>query len=531
MNQPSVESSSGASRRESEGWIALFGIVFVWLAVMLFWQVNRPWINGVDYNGAVWSQAAHNILRAGLAETSGASSGFYFGPLPIPAWGYYLHHPPILHLVIAFLFSIFGEHEWVARVVPIGCSLTSTILLWLLVRSCLGIRVATLSAAVFTCLPMQLRYGAMVNFEPCVLMLMLGALLCMRWHRVSGRSGWKIAAFACVVIGLWVDWAMYLFAMALCGCWLLRGRDGDRRFAGVIFLSVILSGGLYLLRIILLRPDAWQNLSHTFMTRLGAGKGGYFTEAQWLERIGHTLSAHFLPVGLILGAAGTVILWRGRMNADYQWLGRATLSILVMDVLFVAIFQNDSYIHEYIAFYLLAPVSIAAGVALETLIIGVDGTGTPARLSSGTGTAVACLVVAGMGWLGFWQSEALVRQFRILDYHADEPAELIPELGRAIRANFSAETHVLCNFLPDYGPQLAYYAQRDILNNLSEYRFWAPHLKDSAKPVGGVVWVSQNPFSGDILARLPAGPRKFLTVGDLTFCLWKRDGTSKLGAN
>ena len=71
----------------SKIWTALFAVVLIWLAVALSWDMRRPWVEGVDYNGAVWSQAAHNILRAGLAETWGASSGFYCGPLPIPAWG------------------------------------------------------------------------------------------------------------------------------------------------------------------------------------------------------------------------------------------------------------------------------------------------------------------------------------------------------------------------------------------------------------------------------------------------------------
>jgi 4-amino-4-deoxy-L-arabinose transferase-like glycosyltransferase len=135
----------------------------------------------VDYNGAVWSQAAHNILRAGLIATWGQSSAYYFGPLPIPPSGYYLHHPPGLHLVLTALFALFGEHEWVARMLPISCSLASVILLWLLARSCVGIRAASLSAAVFACLPMELLYGKMVNFEPIVLMLILGALLCLRY--------------------------------------------------------------------------------------------------------------------------------------------------------------------------------------------------------------------------------------------------------------------------------------------------------------------------------------------------------------
>jgi dolichyl-phosphate-mannose-protein mannosyltransferase len=513
--------------RGSKVWVALFAATVIWLAVVLSWEITRPWVNGVDYNGAVWSQAAHNILRAGLGETSGASSGFYFGPLPIPAWGYYLHHPPLLHLVIGFLFSLLGEHEWVARLVPVGCSLISVILLWLFVRSCAGVRTATLSTAVFAALPMQLRYGSMVNFEPCVLMLMIGALLGLRWHRVSGNPGWRYMAFGFILAGLWVDWAMYLFVVALCACWLLHRKSGDRRFAGAICLAALLSAALYLLRITWLRHDAWGDLFHTFMVRLGTGKGSYFTEWQWMTRIAQTLIEHFLPIGLILGAVGAALLGRDRRLGDgFQWLWRASLSVLLMDALFVGLFQNDSYIHEYIAFYFLLPLSIGAGVALDRMITALKNC-QGIRLVRLGPEVLGCLILAAITVSGFSQTQGLARQFRILDYRTEEPADLIPILGRAIRANFSSETHVLCNFLPDYGPQLAYYAQRDILNNLSEYRFWDPHLRDPAMPVGGVVWVSPGPSAQGILAKLPPGTKRFLNVGNLTFCLWKRAEASK----
>ena len=499
--------------------MALFAATLLWLALVLSSEISRPWINGPDFNGAVWSQSAHNILRAGLSETSGASSGFYFGPLPIPPQGYYLHHPPLLHLVIAILFAVLGEHEWVARLVPVGCSLASAVFLWLLVRSCLGTRAASLSTAVFALLPMELRYGSMVNFEPCVLMLILGALWCLRSHRVSGVPAWRYGALAFIIVGLWVDWAMYLFVVSLCACWLLRSKDGDRRLAGIICLSALLSAALYLLRIAFLQPDAWKNLAHIFMFRLGAGKGGHFTEWQWLTRITDTMVAHFLPVGLILGAIGLAMLWRGRARDEgFQWMGRACLIVLVMDALFVGVFQNDSYIHQYIAFYFLFPLSVAAGVALNRLIDVLQRSNTVLRFR-GAGELSACLLLAAIGVFGLQKTNALVHQFRILDYSTDEPRNLIPDLGQAIQDNFSAETRVLCNFLPDYGPHLAYYAQRDIINNLSEYRFWDPHLNDPSKRIGGVVWVS-SPSSRRIVEKLPAGTKRFLTLGGFNFCLW-----------
>jgi hypothetical protein len=526
MSHTGPERPAVESPLESRIWFAIFVATVLWLSLLLASEIDRPWINGADYNGAVWSQAAHNILRAGLTETSGASSGFYFGPLPIPPWGYYLHHPPLLHLAIAALFALFGEHEWVARLVPIGCSLLSVVLFWLLVRNCAGVRLATLASVVFACLPMQLRYGAMVNFEPCVLMLILGALLCLRLHHVTGRVGWKYGALAVVVVGLWVDWAMHLFVVAICASWLWRRKVGDRRFAVVLLLTTFLSAAVYVLRIADLRPDAWQNLYHTFMFRLGTGHGRHFTALQWATRISDTIVSYFLPIGLLMAGIGALLLWKARLRDEgLQWLGRAALSVFVMDALFIGVFQNDSYIHQYLAFYFLAPISIAAGVTLDRLIAQLA---KPKFLFRGAPEVAGCLGLIWLSVFSFDRADTLVRQFRILDYRAEEPPRLIPELGRAIRSHFSSETRVLCNFLPEYGPHLAYYAQRDILNNLTEFRFWRPYLDDRSARVGGVIWVSAGPAAQTILAELPPGPKKFLTVGEQTFCLWNRGETAQV---
>ena len=508
-------------------WAFLFVAVLVWLAAVLLADIDRPWIGAIDYNGAVWSQSAHNILRAGLTETLGASSGFYFGPLPIPAWGYYLHHPPLLHLAITALFAVFGEHEWVARLLPIGCSLTSVVLLWLLVRSCVGTRTATLSAAVFACLPMALRYGQMVNFEPCVLMLILGALLCLRYWTVSGKAKWKHAALGLVLIGLWVDWAMYIFVVSLCVCWLSRSRD-TKRFAKVLLIAALVSAACYFIRIRLVRPDAWQNLAHTLVVRLGYDSGDQFTELQWLTRVLGSLVVHFLPLGWILAAVGALAAFRARRyDENLLWLFRACVCVCVMGALFVGVFQNDSYIHQYLSFYLLAPVAIMAGIALDRLIKFFQVNFTPSKFAL-LGELLVCAIIVAMGTHGIFQTRELQQQFRILDHRTSEPPNLIPELGTAIRKDFPPGTRVLCNFLPQYGPQLAYYAQREILNNLWDYGSWRRYLNDSGKPVGGVVWMGPK-SSHDLIAKLPRGSRRFLRVGNLSFCLWKRNQTGAKG--
>ena len=58
--------------------------------------MDRPWTYNDDYNGAFWSQAARNLNRAGFAATAGVPAPLYFGALPIPAGGLYVHHPTLL---------------------------------------------------------------------------------------------------------------------------------------------------------------------------------------------------------------------------------------------------------------------------------------------------------------------------------------------------------------------------------------------------------------------------------------------------
>ena len=136
-------------------------------------------------------------LRVGLMATAGVPSAFYFDTPPIPPEGFYTHHPPLLSLLLTAMFAVFGEAEWVARLLPMTFSLIGAVLLWLLVKDCTNARTAAFAVIAFAAMPMELRYGRMVNFEPIDLVWMLGALLCLRYWEtfraaalvVAGRRG------------------------------------------------------------------------------------------------------------------------------------------------------------------------------------------------------------------------------------------------------------------------------------------------------------------------------------------------------
>lgn len=407
----------------------------------------------------------------------------------------------------------------------------SGIFLWLLVSNCAGARVATFSLALFACMPMELLYGRMVNFEPVILMLMLAGLLGLRYWRVSGNETWYWAAIGVFLVGLWVDWAMHIFVLTMCVSWLFWGGSKNRRTAWYLFAATAFFGVLHLIRIRLLRADAWSDLAHTFFKRVGTQSNIRFTELQWVDRIYSNLSTHFLLVAWALSLVGiVVVLLRKDRSSGYRFLGWSCLLIAITDLLFLCIFQNDSYIHRYIAYYLLVPLAILGGLGFDQIVTRIH-----TALPSGVlvrPLAEGVLVVSFFcfsAYSGLLKSDGLRDPFRILDTRVSEPPNLIPLLGETIRDNFPPQADVLCNFLPNYGPQLGYYAQRNLVNNLLDYNSWRNFLEGtSERSVGGVIWLG-SPNAREIVAHLPAGTRKYLTIDNQRFCLWKPNVSDATG--
>src|SRR5205823_7107669 len=164
---------------------------------------------------------------------------------------------------------------------------------------------------------------------------------------------------------------------------------------------------------------------------------------------------------------------------------------------------------DYASFYFVVPVATMGGIVLDAF-----ASWRQLRGKGGKG-AVLLAMLALFAWLtltGERQALALNKPFRILDWDKPEPAELIPELGRAIHERFSEGTTVICNFLPFYGPQLPYYAQRTMLNCILSADDWIQATKGPQNgPVGGVIWLGQ-PNAKEVLKALPAGSREEVNV-------------------
>lgn len=528
----------------SKVWVLGLFVALGVLSWTLFRNFMGPWIDAIDFNGACWSQSAHNTIRAGLLATAGVPSAFYFGPPPIPPSGYYTHHPPFVSLMLAGMFAVLGEREWVARLLPIAFSLVGVVLLWTLMKDCAGRRAATCGALLFAATPMELYYGHMVNFEPIDLVWMLGGLLCLRrWEQTGGRGwrNWMVAAF---VLSVWTAWLGYMFLLILSAYFFATRRKRNPRLALLLLGLCIASIVLFMLYIYRVQPNAWQDLIENFNRRMSSQTWGNmpnFTWKDWEWRIGWMLLTHIQAMAWGLAVVGLVwLLWSQRKDEPLRWLGCAALCFFVLSAFYIVTFRNASYTHAYASFYFIVPVAIAGGLAVEAFARWCESR------SSGARAGGFIVIVAAYGWLVFSgerQALALNRPFRILDWNKPEPPSLIPELGRVINKKFPEGTTVFCNFFGHYGPQFEYYAQRTILSPdewtkttsravlFSQLRLrrnftagqWTKLTEGADNtPIGGVVWLGK-PDAKEILAVLPPGSREEINVRGIPFCFWKPD--------
>jgi len=512
-------------------WGGVFLIAIGFLAVALCQTLNLPWVEEDNYYGAIYAQAAHNNLRAGLAVTAGVPVTLYFGPLPIPRTEYYVHHPTLLPFMVTASVALFGETEWAVKLVPIVCSLLTAVFLGLLLRNTLGQRAAAMTTVFFVTLPMELHYGDMVDFEPCLVMWMVIALFCLHRWETQEKSGWAYAALFCCFCAVWTDWPGYLFNAGISLSFLFS-KVKQKRQLGLALIAVSgVSFLLFLLQIHYANPDAFFDLWTAVTMRLGNGvstgssggiHGETFTFLQWIHRILHALTEDYLVTswGWIL-AGGMYLLIRIKSSPRFRWIGWATLQMAIAGIPYMILLRNWSYIHDFASFFALGSIAILGGLGIECLFNWISQQST--KISQPVFLLLLPCLLVWLGTAGLIQAKDQRSLFCILDGIIDESVYLTPDIGRLLGQNFTPETSILCNFDP-YGSTLPYYAERTVINSMDSVEEWESAIDKNPGSIGGIIWLAA-PSAGEILKILPKKEIFRVRVDGIQFALWKPSKT------
>ena len=211
---------------------SFFGVVLLFVSLTYSgWMMSHAF--GGDFhrgylghNGARYSIMARNVLRYDVAE-------FSFVPLLNAACetepDMYLHHPPLLHWVMAFVFRVFGEAEDHVRMVPCLFTLLNLVMVYLLGRRILGGSLPGGACALMAAaLPMTSFYGAHIDVQGSPLVFcMLASTYCFCQWLVAFRKAWLFPSLVFLALGTLFDWpALYLCPLFPIYCWMSSRRLG-----------------------------------------------------------------------------------------------------------------------------------------------------------------------------------------------------------------------------------------------------------------------------------------------------------------
>jgi 4-amino-4-deoxy-L-arabinose transferase-like glycosyltransferase len=429
-------------------------------------------------------------------------------------------------LLVTASVAVLGEKEWAVKWVPILCSIVSALLLWFLIEEAMGKRPAAFVVAFFVTLPMELHYGDLVDFEPCLVMWMLAALIFLRQWDVRRNVRWALLAALCCVGALWTDWPGYLFTAAVSAWLLLKKDERSRRLPALLAVLALCSGGLFLLQIRHVNPEAWRDLWTAISMRLGngiqpgssangPGSTIHFGFWQWLRRIFQALDQDYLRVTWLFVLGGAVHLSRHRKSPRPRWIGVAVLLMAAAGIPYLVILRNWSFVHDFASFFVIGSIAILGGIGIEAAWQRLEAWTRSPRIPA----IATALLLPSLAWAGFRRAEEQRSPFLILDGAVREPAHLIPDLGRYLATVFPAGTTILSNFDPYYSP-LSYYAKRTVLRNLITPAEWNFAIASERGNLGGILW-RDAPSTSEIMAALPAEEISAIEIDGITFAVWR----------
>lgn len=345
----------------------IFCAVVILAVAIRVYGINAPWLGGHHaWNGALFSQIARNYERFDLVDTKLAPV-INLGPNHPERFKYSLYHPFLLPILVSVSFKIFGVHEWSATLVPILFSLGTLIVIFLIARRLWGESVALLATFFLAMIPMDAYYGRVVVHEvPALFFAMLTLLFYLSWIEQQ-KKRYYVGIFVSYVLGMLSGWPAYYIGPLIALHYLIFEHRRIRRlsFFFMLPLTALITFALQIAYIAYLKGSVLWLFQHALWRASPSGEWA-FTAQQWLARLYARIQLLFTPVLFVLA-----LVWGGSALLDAKRKEVERHSIVFLLLLYglahAIVFRQDSWIHEYLIFYLSPFFAISAAVAVHFL--------------------------------------------------------------------------------------------------------------------------------------------------------------------
>jgi 4-amino-4-deoxy-L-arabinose transferase-like glycosyltransferase len=355
-------------------------VVLAVALLLLSRNVTTTFSGWREDNSAMFSIFARNHLYYGLGQTKLFNTWDSSLRLPDNPRRY-INRPSLLSLWVAIPMAVFGDHEWVARSVPIATTLGSVLILMVIVSRLQSPILGLLTGLFYVMLPVTVYFGRIVNYDSPVqffsLLVLHGYL---QWAGLYGndysRKRGAVYYVVGVVLGTGTGWTVAIMA-GLVWLWHLCRVFRDRSLVRFLpSLTVIPAVSLAAVTIHILWGAQWKIgwLGSLFLSRT-VGPEDPISWAEWSRLnwayLVSNVSLFGIGAGIIyLGIIPAILRYTGTDSPLRQVVRNRTSAVPVLliglqGLIWVFVFKHQSAMHAFWQYIISAFVAVAmASVAL-----------------------------------------------------------------------------------------------------------------------------------------------------------------------
>lgn len=336
----------------------LFVAVFLVYVYYLCAGINLPYVGPNATNFNEYSLIAKNYNLFGFWETRLGQIVSVSKTMPDKP-EYYLHHPPLISVVEALLFRLFGNGFWVGRLAVILFSVGSLILIYLIAGKLADKEYALIAAFVFTFMPGTTIFGRMIGQEALVLFFSLLTVYYVLLYLDQKKRRFICLLTGAVMLGTLSDWPMTYFT-ALISVFLIYKREF--KLAGIILATTTITALLFLVYVYVLM-SGFSNLRDAIVTRsLGELVGQSVWPLRWIAIIVTRFIVYFNPIFVLLGFYYVIT---GVLAKKENKLFLITLVFFGFGSIHILLYPEGSFGHPYWIYYFAPFVAFASSHILR----------------------------------------------------------------------------------------------------------------------------------------------------------------------
>lgn len=326
-------------------------------AIAVRWSnLQEPYHVGVD--SAFQEALALSHLEYGLLKTHFVSVVGFLQGRPI----YHLSHPPLLQIIYALLYRLFGVQELLARALSLLTLLGTVVLLYFSLTRVMDWAVAGFAAVFLAFMPLSVAYSQTTFFGPLALLFIsLIYFAYVYWVTTQRREFYLLMLIASVLGGL-TEWSVYLMIPFIVLAHLLSGPGSrGKRFKQMLPLCLT----AFLTISLLLLYQYWLSGGIPLLTHSLRRSDLHYLVCGELYR---RLFSHLIKLSPICGALSLVglgIFVSSKLSR--RGLSFSLLGFLGLPLLYLILAPQLIYLHLFELYYFVPFLAIFSALALRRL--------------------------------------------------------------------------------------------------------------------------------------------------------------------